>query len=546
MKKTILFLLILGAIQDGAKSLNIKQETLKNSDRPNIIVFLTDDQAFTTIHAYGNPQVKTPNLDKLVEQGVSFENNYATTSICMASRATIMTGMYEYKTGCNFKHGPLHKSKFEKSYPVLLREAGYYTGFAGKFGFAVVDDTVTSEKYHSYEQMPVDQFDWWAGGPGQTFYETAKNKYIAKYADKYPHSTRAYAAACTDFIKQAKASGKPFCLSMSFKAGHRPNTPDPFFDDIYADTVWNKPDNFGRENAKHLALQSKLGRQYINLFRGFGYENDYQNSIRKYQQLIYGVDYAVGKIMEELKRQGMAENTVIIFTSDNGYNCGAHGFGGKVLPYEEGSRTPLIIYDPRNKVGGVWTSAVTGNIDIAPTVLDYAGLPVPKNMDGKSLVKVVEKPETKVRKALPLIQAWGSAPNIALTVVSEDYKYLYWPWAEKTEASEELYYLKDDPLEMHNVIAQPEHRKALKELRKQYDWELKKWKREAVKGAGYQEFAVLYDRTIPWEQKKALVPADFIDVYKTELEKIGYKGDIHNYNDILKFVEQSKVNFRLK
>lgn len=513
--------------------------------RPNIILLLTDDQAFTTIHAYGNPQVKTPNIDKLVEKGVSFRNNYATTSICMASRASIMTGMYEYKTGCNFMHGPLHQSKFERSYPVLLRKAGYYTGFAGKFGFAVTADTVKSEKDNTYDVLPVDQFDWWAGGVGQTSYVTAKNKYLASYAEKYPHSTRAYGAACCDFIRKAVKTGKPFCLSMSFKAGHRPNTPDPFFDDVYANTRWEKPANFGRENGRHLALQSKLGRQYINMFRGFGYEKEYQETIRKYQQLIYGVDYAVGKIIEELERKGIADNTVIIFTSDNGYNCGAHGFGGKVLPYEEGSRTPLIIYDPRKGEKGVWSSSLTANIDLAPTILELAGLAIPKNMDGKSLVPVIDNPDIKVREALPLIQAWGTAPSIALTIVNEDYKYLYWPFAENTEASEELFYLKEDPMEMQNVIYDQEHREELEKMRSFYDKALINWQHEAVKDANYREFAVLYNRMIPWERKKDFVPPAFWEAYQKELAKIGYRGDIYDYRKVLRFVEVSPVEFRI-
>jgi len=542
MKQTILLLFILVAFQLGAKPKEMNSEK-----RPNIIIFLTDDQAFNTIGAYGNPQVKTPNLDKLASNGVQFWNNYATTSICMASRATIMTGMYEYKTGCNFQHGPLHQSKFQKSYPVLLRQAGYYTGFAGKFGFAVVDEAVTGEEHNSYEQLPVDQFDWWAGGPGQTFYETEKNKYLTKYAEKYPHSTRAYGAACSDFIKEAVATGKPFCLSMSFKAGHRPNTPDPFFDSVYADTIWDTPKNFGRENAGHLALQSKLGRQYINLFRGFGYEKDYQQTVRNYQQLIYGVDHSVGVILEELKRQGVADNTIIIFTSDNGYNSGSHGFGGKVLPYEEGSGTPLIIFDPRNQnLKKHQTTALAGNVDIAPTVLDYAGLKIPENMDGKSLAKVVENPDLKARETLPLIQAWGSAPNIAFTIVSEDYKYIYWPFAERTTASEELFFLKTDSLEMHNVMALPEHQNALKKMQKCYNEELKKWEQNAVSEAGYQEFVVLFDRSVPWEKKKQLIPEGFIEVYQDELKKIGYEGDLYDYPMILKQVEGSKSNFKLK
>ncbi|NIJ45934.1 arylsulfatase A-like enzyme [Wenyingzhuangia heitensis] len=179
--------------------------------RPNIVFLLSDDQTSIATGCYGNTQVVTPNMDNLAKQGVLFKNHYNTTSICMASRAIIMTGMYEYKTGCNFLHGPLPKEKFTKSYPVLLKQAGYYTGFAGKFGFAVDNGTNWNER--TQEVLPGQEFDVWAGGIGQTHYKTDKNKAIAKYAKKYPHSSRAYAAWAHDFIKQAKVQGNLFaCL----------------------------------------------------------------------------------------------------------------------------------------------------------------------------------------------------------------------------------------------------------------------------------------------------------------------------------------------
>ena len=206
-------------------------QTEESSQKPNIIFLLSDDQTSIATGCYGNSQVVTPNMDKLAAEGVRFANYYKTTAICMASRATIMTGMYEYKTGCNFMHGPLRTEKFKKSYPVLLREAGYFTGFAGKFGFAVSDGDHWNDK--PIEVMPIDEFDMWGGGRGQTSYKTAENDSIAKYAEQYPHSTRAYGAWAHDFIKAAKASGKPFSMSISFKAPHLPFTPDKYFDQVY-------------------------------------------------------------------------------------------------------------------------------------------------------------------------------------------------------------------------------------------------------------------------------------------------------------------------
>ena len=163
-----------------------------NGKRPNIIFLLADDQCTYSVGCYGNKDVKTPQMDRLGNDGVIFDNHYDTTSICMASRANIMTGMYEYKTGCNFSHGDMKPEVWEKSYPALLRKSGYLTAFAGKFGFEV-----------DGKGLCEDDFDVWGGGPGQTQYETAKNKSMAAYAKKYPHSTLSYGAFGQDVIKRA-------------------------------------------------------------------------------------------------------------------------------------------------------------------------------------------------------------------------------------------------------------------------------------------------------------------------------------------------------
>ena len=149
-------------------------------------------------------------------------------------------------------HGSLTKDKFELSYPMLLHHAGYRTGFAGKFGFAVTDEPDPDENCESYDREPVDNFDWWGGGIGQTEYRTADNKYIADYADQLSHSTRAYGAAACDFIRESANAGKPFCLSISFKAPHKPFTPDPAFDTVYEHTTFVPPPDYGREAARKL------------------------------------------------------------------------------------------------------------------------------------------------------------------------------------------------------------------------------------------------------------------------------------------------------
>ncbi|WP_372772237.1 sulfatase [Mangrovibacterium sp.] len=460
--------------------------------KPNIIYLMADDQNVLSVGCYGNSEVKTPNMDKIGNQGIIFARHYNTTAICMASRATVFTGMYEYKTGTNFDHGDMKPEVWKKSYPVLLREAGYLTAFAGKFGFEVEELGLCE-----------DDFDIWGGAPGQSGYVTKKNSSMAKYAEDYPHSTLSYGAFGQDVIREAVKQNKPFCLSISFKAPHRPVQPDPKFDDVYAGKTFTKPANFGREAGEHMSAQSKQGRQYAR-FHEWHYDTDYDGVMAKYYQLVYGIDVAVGMIMEELEKQGIADNTVIIYTSDNGYICGSHGYASKVLPMEEASRAPLMIYDPRSASAGkkLTCAALTGNIDFAPTILDLAGVPIPENMDGESMVPLLRKPKKDIHEQLAFINAWGVVPTQSLTCLTKDWKYTYWWYGDsEMKPTEELYNLKSDPLEMKNLAKDPKSFSTLKTMRAKYDAELERWKQETVSYNNYQQYTTLFDRTIPWEQK---------------------------------------------
>lgn len=467
-------------------------------ERPNIIFLMSDDQSTYSMGCYDTPGAKTPNLDKLAEDGMVFDSHYDTTAICMASRANVMTGMFEYKTGCNFEHGALMAEHWNRTYPMLLRKAGYRTAFAGKFGFEVTD---TPGKKGV---LPEADFDMWGGGPGQTSYDTKKNKSMARYAKEFPHSSRSYGAFGSDFVKESAEGDKPFCLSISFKAPHHPVQPDPMFDDIFKDMTFSKPGNYGREFGEHFSRQSRQGRQYER-FNSWHYSDKYDEVIAKYFQQIYAVDYAVGMIREAVEEAGVADNTVIIYTSDNGFLNGSHGYGSKVLPYEESTRVPLIMLDPRHLNSGkqLRCKALTGNVDFAPTILQLAGLPIPSNIDGKSLMSLYEDPESEIHESLPLINVWGPKEVHSLGVVSKARKFVYWPYAEGDyEAAEELYMLTFDRLELSNAALDPANSEALTQMQAEYDKTVQHWKDNAVPYHNYQPFGKMFDRSISWQKKK--------------------------------------------
>ena len=468
--------------------------------RPNLVFLLTDDQTTYSLGCYGNEDVQTPNTDALAKEGVLFHRHYDSTAICMASRASIMTGLYEYRTGCNFEHGDLVRSTWEQSYPMLLRKAGYRTAIAGKIGFVVC------EKPGEKGSLPEEDFDVWGAGPGQTHYETAKNPSMKRYAKEYPHATRAYGAFARDFIRESAEKKQPFCLSISFKAPHRPVSPDPVDDDVYKGKTFKKPPNYGREHGQHFAKQSTGGRQYER-FESWGYADKYDEVMAKYHQQIYAIDAAIGMVREALAKHGVAKNTVIVFTSDNGFLCGSHGYGSKVLPYEEASRAPLIIHDPRqgpHEGEARHCRALTGNIDLAPTLLDYAGVTIPEGIDGRSLRPLMDNVDGSVRDALILVNVWGPRSVYSLAVVTKTQKYIYWPYGDKGHTpTEELYHLDRDPHEMQPSSASDP---ALPAMRKRYDQAVEDWKTKAVPYHRYQGFGRYFDRNVPWEQKVPTKP----------------------------------------
>ena len=467
-------------------------------DRPNIIVLLTDDQAKTTVGCYGNRQAKTPNLDRLAQRGVLFDRHYVTTAICMASRATIFTGLYEYRHGCNFTYRRLTEQHWQNSYPLLLRKAGYRTAMAGKIGLEI----------ENRKKLPAADFDMWGAGPGQTSFVTEKNPSIVKYAEEFPHASRAYGAFGRDFIRDSVAAKKKFCLSISFKAPHRPVQPDPEFDHVYKETRFIKPENFGRDSGRHLAEQSRRGRQYPR-FESWGYASNYDAVMRKYHQQVYGVDVAIGMILDELDQQNIRDETVVIFTSDNGFLCGAHGYGSKVLPYEESTSVPLIVSDPRQpKTHGQRCDSLTGSVDLCPTILALAGVSNQRlNLDGVSILPLLERPEAEVREELQIMNYWGPAETHSFGLVTRDWKFIYWySQADQMFATEELFDMSGPRNELENLSESRES--ALNRMRDRYDRSVYGLKEKSI-DAKYGKYYQLFDRKTPWDTKRELLNSQF-------------------------------------
>ena len=365
--------------------------------QPNIIFLLTDDQRWDAMGCAGNSIVQTPNMDNLASNGVHFTNAFVTSSICAASRASIFTGMYERQHGCNFNTGFLSPSLFAKSYPVLLRKAGYQTGFIGKFGVIVSDEKSAAPHrvWATSKQVPAEQFDfcYGFGGQGSFFPHGRQGK----------HLTQIMADQAIDFLNSCSGN-KPFCLSISFKAPHAPFTPDPAYDSLYKDVTIPVPATATWEHFEKLPEFIKKGNAHAD---GHGYWKRryrtpelYQDTMKKYYRLVTGVDSAIKRVREELEKLNLDDNTVIILLGDNGDLHSEHMLGGKELLYEESLRVPLIIYDPRlaKPLRGQKKQEMALNIDMAPTMLSLAGVHVPDCMQGRNLVPILHEQKISWRK----------------------------------------------------------------------------------------------------------------------------------------------------
>lgn len=434
--------------------------------RPNIIFLLTDDQRYDALGAMGNDIMQTPSLDKLADEGVLFTNGFVTTSICCTSRASIFSGQYARRHGINDFVTSFSDASWEQSYPSLLKKNGYFTGFVGKFGVGEEED------------MPKSTFDFWRGFGGWGFYETTDD-------DGSPiHLTRKIGNQINEFLDVAGSNDAPFCLSVSFKAPHCQDGDERQFivDSSYANILagvqipeepLNMDEYYNLFSEKFRERNEARHRWNVR----FSTPQKYQTMVSNYYRLIYGVDEVVRKMRDDLKKKGLADNTVIIFTSDNGFYLGEYGLAGKWYGHEESIRVPMIIFDPRTNGPNAPNKEMVLNIDIAPTILELAGIPVPDDMQGKSMVGLLQGNEGVFREEFfyehQFIRAtWGHQPYIPGVegVVRENVKYMRYLHGGDTIVYEELFDKKIADNELENLIESSDYQDLRSELQERTDF----------------------------------------------------------------------------
>jgi arylsulfatase len=420
----------------------------------NVLMLVIDDARWDTVGAAGNPVVQTPRLDRLAAEGVRFEQAFVTTSICMTSRASIFTGQYMSRHGITTFGEPIAEEPWADTYPGVLSAAGYWQGFVGKYG-------VGDAREEDFDFLRAyERHHWFEEPDGERVHVTEKN-----------------ARDALEFLR-ARPADRPFALSVSFFAAHAEDAaPEQFLPQAWSAAAYegvSMPPPLRSDPAYFEALPPFL-RQPSNEGRvryhwRFDTPERYVDYLTRYYRLITEVDEVVGRLLDELEAQGVADRTLVIYIGDNGYFQADRGLADKWYPYEESIRVPLIVRDPRlpSSARGRVEEAVALNLDVAPTILAAAGLSVPGSMQGRDLADVYLREADDWRDEFfyehPTITSRDRIPS-SEAVVGRDWKFVYWPEFE----FEQLFDLRSDPGEKVNLAVDPAHADRLPEWRGRLD-----------------------------------------------------------------------------
>jgi N-acetylglucosamine-6-sulfatase len=440
----------------------------KGSDsRPNIVFILVDDLRWDELGCTGHPFVKTPNIDRIASEGALFRNAFMTTPLCSPSRASFLTGQYAHSHGIIDNVDRSAGSHKLITFPMLLNQAGYETAFVGKWHMGN-DDT------------PRPGFDRWVSFKGQGTYLNPGINEDGKLITKQGYITDILNEYVVNFIQRPR--NKPFLVYLAHKALHPEVTqnddgsinlslaerfiPAVRHKDLYADQTIPRRPNANRAPEGKPALQRRIGDA-----PPLGPHTGTRDGVvRERLQTLMSVEDGVGRILEAIEQTGQLENTLMVFTSDNGYFYGEHGLSvERRLAYEEAIRLPLLVRYPRVIKAGTVCDGFALNIDLAPTLLEIADVRVPASVQGRSLVPLLKGKKSSWRKSF-LIEYYSDRvfPHIVKmgykAVRTQRWKYIRY---SELEDMDELYDLRTDPYELTNLIHQPSATKTLDGMQKE-------------------------------------------------------------------------------
>lgn len=447
----------------------------QNSEPRNIIFILTDDHRYDAMSFMGHPFVETPSLDALAREGVHFKNAFVTTSLCSPSRASILTGQYMHNHGIVDNGNPIRKTpSFFSEY---LQETGYETAFVGKWHMGGASD----------RRRP--GFDHWVSFRGQGRYFPPENSnwtlnVNGKRVPQKGYITDELTEYALNWLNN-REKDEPFFLYLSHKGIHDPFTPAKRHADRYDKEPVPTPPTMAN-TAENYAGKPMWVKNQRNSWHGvdFPYQGlreaakedqadrpnaEMRELYQRYQEALLSVDQSTGRVMEWLEENGLAESTLVVYMGDNGFQWGEHGLIDKRTAYEASMKVPLLARCPELFEKGTVVDEMVANIDIAPTLMEVAGLETPENMDGESFLGLAtgEMNANNWRDYLLYEYYWeNSFPQTPTTyaVRGERFKLIqyYGIWD-----MDELYDLQNDPQEATNLIAHSEYQQEVQQMRDQ-------------------------------------------------------------------------------
>ena len=447
--------------------------------RPNILFIMSDDHASHAMSCYGSRINTTPQIDRIAEGGMRFDNCFCTNSICTPSRAVILTGTYNHVNGVTTLATPMDNRLL--TFPKLLQASGYQTAMVGKWHLG---------------QGPAHEptgFDFWRVLPGQGLYHDPE------MIDR--DGRRVFEGYVTDLITDmsldwldAHDPDRPFCLLCHHKAPHRPWDPDAKHATMYDDVDIPVPETFDDDYSDRAsaaeAATMRVGRD-LNLRdlkmpvpEGLTPEEEkhwkYQRYIKDYLRVVASIDDNVGRLLDYLDEAGLTENTLVIYTSDQGFFLGDHGWYDKRFMYEESLRMPFIVRYPREIAPGTVSQDIVLNVDFPATFLELAGLDVPETFQGTSIRPLFQGPSPEDWQTSLYYRYWMHKAHHNVYahygVRTLRYKLIYYyadaldqPGAidEIYEPEWELFDLANDPYELHSVYDDPAYADIVDELKEE-------------------------------------------------------------------------------
>jgi arylsulfatase A-like enzyme len=451
--------------------------------RPNILLIFSDDHAKKALSCYGNKDIKTPALDRIADEGIRFNHALVPNSFCTPSRAVTLTGKYSHKNGVTKLNQQFDGS--QQTFPKLLQKAGYETALLGKWHLLTKP---TGFDYFCVQKMQGMPFNPIVFEPHHKWIVWGKE--TRKTYNKGGRVIKGYnndviTTEAINWLKEKRNPQKPFCMLLHPKPPHAPYTPPLNYEEFLKNVTIPEPktlhdDYQGRtpeaiakmmsSNRIILAPSFKSYRQQLEKENPTITKKEltskmYQYYIKGYYRLVKSVDDNVGRVLDYLKKSGLDKNTLVIYTSDQGFSLGEHGFYNKQWMYENPLHAPFLVKFPGVIKAGQVHESMTSHVDIAPTILDFAGVKIPADMQGFSLKPILTGKGEKVRDASYYhFYEHGTRLPEMIGIRTDRYKLIHYP-TMKGKYQWEVFDLKSDPEEMKNLYQNPEYQELIEQLK---------------------------------------------------------------------------------